>query len=59
MFELFNIKALDDAVSQGKSIRFTQEPTEWGGALEKEWNYLQEKHRYKKLVKKGEYWYAK
>ena len=60
MFNLFNTRALDDAVRQGKSIRFSQNPLEWKGtALGDEWLYLQSKHNYTKLKKIGDYWYAK
>ena len=60
MFNLFNTRALDDAVRQGKSIRFTQNPLEWKGtALGDEWLYLQSKHGYTRLKKIGDYWYAK
>lgn len=31
MFNLFNKTALDDAVAQGKTIRFSQNPMEWNG----------------------------
>lgn len=59
MFNLFNKRALDDAVSQGKTIRFSQNPYEWKETtLAREWDYLQKKHKYKSLIKKGEYWYA-
>ena len=60
MFNLFNTRALDDAVRQGKSIRFSQNPLEWKGtALGDEWLYLQSKHGYTRLKKVGDYWYAK
>ena len=60
MFNLFNTRALDDAVRQGKSIRFSQNPLEWKGtALGDEWLYLQSKHGYTRLKKIGDYWYAK
>ncbi|MCI5822086.1 MAG: hypothetical protein MR010_03525 [Lachnospiraceae bacterium] len=60
MFNLFNTRALDDAVRQGKSIRFSQNPLEWKGtALGDEWSYLQSKHSYTRLKKIGDYWYAK
>ena len=60
MFNLFNKRALDDAVAQGKIIRFSQNPMEWSGtALGDEWNYLQSKHGYTRLKQIGDYWYAK
>ena len=60
MFELFNTRALDDAVARGKTIRFSQNPIEWSGtALGDEWNYLQSKHGYTRLKQIGDYWYAK
>lgn len=60
MFDLFNKTALDDAVAQGKTIRFSQDPTEWSGtALGDEWNYLKDKYKYTRLKQIGDYWYAK
>jgi hypothetical protein len=59
MFEIFNKSALDDAVSQGKTIRFSQNPNDWKGtALADEWSYLQKKYGYSNLIKEGEYWYG-
>ncbi|MDO5414170.1 MAG: RHS repeat-associated core domain-containing protein [Bacillota bacterium] len=59
MFDIFNTRALDDAVMQGKTIRFSQNPKEYpNSALEDEWEYLQGKHNYHDIIKKGEYWYA-
>lgn len=59
MFDYFNKPALDDAVSAGKEIRFSHNPEAYGEcALKWEWDYLQEKHGYFALEKKGDFWYA-
>ena len=59
MFNIFNIRALDDAVAQGKTIRFSQNPNDWmGTALGDEWNYLQNNYGYTDLIKEGGYWYG-
>ena len=59
MFDYFNKPALDDAVSAGKKIRFSHNPEAYGEcALKWEWDYLQEKHGYFALEKKGDFWYA-
>lgn len=59
MFDIFNKPALDDAVSSGKGIRFSQNPENYNGsALWDEWVYLQNEHGFKRLVREGEYWYA-
>ncbi|WP_421114811.1 hypothetical protein KIH91_001940 [Streptococcus oralis] len=61
MFEAFNKPALDDAVAQGKTIRFSHNPKleEYKkSALRWEWDYLQEQHGYKGLKPKGGYWYG-
>ena len=59
MFNLFNNRALDDAVMQGKTIRFSQNPLDWSGTtLGDEWSYLQHNHGYKDLIEMGGYWYA-
>ena len=61
MFEAFNKPALDDAVAQGKIIRFSHKPTleEYKkSALRWEWDYLKEHHGYKGLKPKGGYWYG-
>ena len=61
MFEAFNKPALDDAVAQGKTIRFSHNPKldEYKkSALRWEWDYLQEQHGYKRLIPKGGYWYG-
>ena len=60
MFDYFNKPAIDDAISTGKEIRFSHNPEEYGEcALKWEWDYLQEKHGYFALEKKGGFWYAK
>ena len=56
-----NKPALDDAVAQGKTIRFSHNPKldEYKkSALRWEWDYLQEQHGYKRLIPKGGYWYG-
>ena len=61
MFEIFNKPALDDAVAQGKTIRFSHDPRlepSLETALSKEWRYLQEQYGYKRLKLKGGYWYG-
>ena len=61
MFDLFNTSALDQAVKEGKVIRFTHDPTLQvyeKSALASEWRFLKNKHGYKKVLPKGEYWYA-
>ena len=61
MFDAFNKQALDDAVAQGKTIRFSHDPRlepSLETALSKEWRYLQEQYGYKRLKLKGGYWYG-
>ena len=61
MFEAFNKPALDDAVAQGKAIRFSHDPTlkiYEDKAIRWEWDYLKERHGYKGLKPKGGYWYG-
>ena len=59
MFDYFNKPALDDAVRAGKEIRFSHNPEAYGEcALKWEWDYLQEKHGYFALEKRGDFWYA-
>ncbi|MFU2164968.1 hypothetical protein ACMZ6Z_09380 [Streptococcus pluranimalium] len=61
MFKYFNIPALDDAVMEGKKIRFSHDPTlpqYEGQAIDWEWTYLKEKHGYRDLDYIGGYWYA-
>ena len=61
MFEAFNKPALDDAVAQGKTIRFSHDPTlkiYEKSAIRWEWDYLREQHGYIEPVKRGEFWYA-
>ena len=61
MFDALNKPALDDAVAQGKTIRFSHDPTldkYKNSALRWEWDYLQEQHGYKDLDLIGDYWYA-
>ncbi len=48
MFDYFNKPALDDAVSQGKELRFSHDPEAYREcALKWEWYYLQNKHEYR------------
>ena len=61
MFKYFNKPALDDAVAQGKTIRFSHDPelTQYEkSAIRWEWDYLKEHHGYKGLDIIGDYWYA-
>ena len=61
MFDLFNTSALDKAVQEGKTIRFTHNPKldiYRRSALADEWRYLKSKHGYTDLKPKGDYWYA-
>ena len=59
MFDYFNKPALDDAINAGKEIRFSHNPEAYGEcALKWEWDYLQEKHGYFALEKRGDFWYA-
>ena len=56
MFKYFNKPALDDAVAQGKTIRFSHDPTlkmYEKSAIRWEWDYLMEQHGYKRLKPKG------
>lgn len=61
MFKYFNVPALDDAVAQGKTIRFSHDPRlkiYENQAIDWEWTYLKEKHGYKRFKQIGDYWYA-
>ena len=61
MFDLFNTSALDQAVQEGKTIRFTHDPRlpiYENSALADEWRYLKNKHNYMDLKPIGGYWYA-
>ena len=61
MFKYFNQPALDDAVAQGKTIRFSHNPTlkmYEKSAIRWEWDYLKEHHGYNGLKPKGGYWYG-
>ena len=61
MFKYFNQPALDDAVAQGKTIRFSHDPTlkiYEDKAIRWEWDYLQEQHGYKKVILEDGYFYA-
>ena len=61
MFKYFNKPALDDAVAQGKTIRFSHDPelTQYEkSAIRWEWDYLKEHHGYKKVILEDGYFYA-
>ena len=61
MFKYFNKPALDDAVAQGKTIRFSHNPKlpqYKEAALRWEWDYLKEHHGYVDVYKKGDFWYG-
>ena len=61
MFKYFNQPALDDAVAQGKTIRFSHKPTlkmYEKSAIRWEWDYLHEQYGYTGPYKIGEFWYA-
>ena len=61
MFETFNKPALDDAVAQGKTIRFSHDPElpqYERSAIRWEWDYLREQHGYKRLKPREGYWYG-
>lgn len=52
LFEIFNKPALDDAVKNGKTIRFSHDPRlpkYSGSALDDEWSYLMKNHGFKDL----------
>ncbi|MEA4923568.1 MAG: hypothetical protein VB031_09520 [Eubacteriaceae bacterium] len=59
MFEIFNKPILEDAVREGKTIRFSHDPSKAKKrtALHKEYNYLKSKG-YDIKVGKGGFWYA-
>lgn len=62
MFNIFNVPALDDAVLNGKTIKFSHNPSldiYEGSALADEWEYLQTKYGYKSLKEVGGFWIAK
>ena len=59
MFKAFNIPVLDDAVSAGKTFKFTHDPRTQGGFLQQEWEYLQETHGFKRLKEIDGVWHAK
>ncbi|WP_221636261.1 T7SS effector LXG polymorphic toxin [Listeria fleischmannii] len=61
MFEQFNVPALDRAVKDGKTIRFSHDPmldAYKDSYLRKEWNYLKSEHNYKRLKQEGDVWIA-
>ncbi|GAA5105625.1 hypothetical protein GCM10023211_04580 [Orbus sasakiae] len=41
MFKLFNLPALDEAIKNGKTIKFTHDPVNATGALRNELKYLE------------------
>jgi len=60
MFNMFNLPVLDESVANGKKIKFSHNPKDFPNtALSDEWNYLQQEHGFKVLVKKGGLWHAK
>lgn len=59
LFDLFNKPALDDAVSAGKTIRFSHDPRNFTGtSLYNEWEYLKNKYGYIDLLPVGDFWYG-
>ena len=61
MFDEFNTTALDKAISEGKTIRFSHNPelTEYAGSFtDQEWKYLQKHGNYLYLREEGGFWYA-
>ena len=61
MFDEFNTVALDKAIEEGKTVRFTHNPElaiYAGSFTEQEWKYLQEKGGYLYLREEGGFWYA-
>ncbi|WP_245590277.1 hypothetical protein [Cohnella panacarvi] len=62
MFNLFNVPAPDDAVTSGKTIKFSHDPSlevYEGNALANEWKYSQTKYGFKTLKQAGGFWIAK
>lgn len=61
MFDYFNVPALDDAASTGKTILFSHNP-ELAAYKESftdfEWKYLQDKYDYLYLREEGGVWYG-
>jgi len=59
MFEFFNKPALDDAVADGKTIRFSHDPRDYNpSALYDEWDYLKNHHGFSYLKEDGDGWVA-
>ena len=59
MFEYFNKPFLDDAITDGKRIRFSHNPLDYDtGAIVQEWEFIKSALRKtdSNLVKEGEYW---
>jgi hypothetical protein len=62
MFGYFNRPILDDAVSSGRTIRFSHKPTEYKGSfLAEEREYLKDKLRLndENLIFEGGFWYVR
>lgn len=62
MFDYFNKPALDDAISSGKSIRFSHNPLDYDtGSLPAEWDYIKSKLGLTdiNLSCEGGFWYVK
>ena len=61
MFDEFNTSALDKAIDEGKTIRFSHNPelAEYAGSFtDQEWKYLQKNGDYLYLREEGGFWYA-
>ena len=62
MFDLFNKPVLNDAIEQGKTIRFSHNPLNYRtGALVEEWEYIKKtmKKSDADLIQRGGFWYVK
>ena len=62
MFDYFNKPVLSDAISSGKTIKFSHNPLAYPDSfLEQEWEYIKNVLRLtdSNLVKQGEFWYVK
>ena len=62
MFDYFNKPALNDAISKGKTIRFSHNPLDYGGSfLADEWEYLKGTLSLTdaNLVYNGGFWYVR
>jgi hypothetical protein len=61
MFNKFNAPFLDDAIAEGKQIRFSHDPRRDVYSLGKEWRYLKIKLNLTdlELIFEGGYWYVR